>query len=692
MASAPRDDNYIAGLIVEDDTVGGDLVVKGKNGTGAIYVHIDSSDVATGGTSAVDDAAFTAASGSGTPMMGFVTADSVDSGDVGVLGMLANRQLKVTLFDSAGAELSVGGGTQYTEDAAAAANPVGNALIVVREDGRAGSLTSTDGDNVALRGNNLGELYVKHTDTIAVTQSGTWDEIGINDSGNSITVDAVNLDIRDLVNTDVVTAELSAVDNAVLDAIAASVASIDTDTSTIITAVQLIDNLVLLEDAAHSTGDPGIQMLAVRDDTLDVRSGTEGDYEPLHTNADGALWTIDVNSATIVGHVDGIETALTAANSSLDAIEASVAAIDTDATTIIGHLDGVEGLLTTIDADTGSILTSVDGIEALLTTIDADTSGIITSVQLIDDSIFTAGTDTYTEATSKGQLLLAVRRDADTTLANTTNEFTPLQVDANGYLKVEIFDGGGSHTIDGTVTAELSATDNAVLDAIEADTTTIAGAVSGTEMQVDVLTMPTVTVNAHAVTNAGTFAVQVDGSALTALQLIDNTIIVDDAAFTPATTSVNMAGFQADETATDSVDEGDAGAARMTLDRKQIVTVQPHTAGGWSTFMATSGDSSTALTNTAQAVKASAGSLGGWYIYNPNSSAAYVILYNVAAASVTVGTTVAKMILCIPATSAANLELVNGVPFDTAIAIAAATTGAGNSAPTTALEANIMYK
>src|SRR3990167_835341 len=46
--------------------------------------------------------------------------------------------------------------------------------------------------------------------------------------------------------------------------------------------------------------------------------------------------------------------------------------------------------------------------------------------------------------------------------------------------------------ITGTVTANLSATDNAVLDAIEADTTTIAGAVSGSEMQVDVLTMPAI--------------------------------------------------------------------------------------------------------------------------------------------------------------------------------------------------------
>lgn len=52
-----------------------------------------------------------------------------------------------------------------------------------------------------------------------------------------------------------------------------------------------------------------------------------------------------------------------------------------------------------------------------------------------------------------GVMALAVRRDADTTLVDTTGDYAPLQVDANGYLKVEIFDGGGSHTVDGTVTA-----------------------------------------------------------------------------------------------------------------------------------------------------------------------------------------------------------------------------------------------
>jgi hypothetical protein len=47
----------------------------------------------------------------------------------------------------------------------------------------------------------------------------------------------------------------------------------------------------------------------------------------------------------------------------------------------------------------------------------------------------------------------------------------------------------------------------------------------------------------------------------------------DDSAFTPATDYVGVAGFFADETAPDSVNEGDIGAARMTLDRKQLMVL-----------------------------------------------------------------------------------------------------------------------
>lgn len=50
------------------------------------------------------------------------------------------------------------------------------------------------------------------------------------------------------------------------------------------------------EDAAHSSGDTGVMALAIRDDTLAPFSGTEGDYEPLHTNALGALYVGDDGS------------------------------------------------------------------------------------------------------------------------------------------------------------------------------------------------------------------------------------------------------------------------------------------------------------------------------------------------------------------------------------------------------------
>lgn len=88
----------------------------------------------------------------------------------------------------------------------------------------------------------------------------------------------------------------------------------------------------------------------------------------------------------------------------------------------------------------------------------------LTALQLIDDPVQVLGTDTYTEATSKGVTLGAVRRDADTTLVGTTNEFAPLQVDANGRLKVEAFSGEAlpvtltSTTITGTVAATQSGT------------------------------------------------------------------------------------------------------------------------------------------------------------------------------------------------------------------------------------------
>lgn len=168
--------------------------------------------------------------------------------------------------------------------------------------------------------------------------------------------------------------------------------------------------------------------------------------------------------------------------------------------------------------------------------------------------------------------------------------------------------------------------------------------------------------------------------------------ILDDATFTPGTSGVVMAGFEADETATDSVDEGDGGAARMTLDRKVIVTLQPHTQGGLSTFMASGSDGSSILVATAQAVKASAGQLYGYYAYNPEAAVTFVHFYNVAAASVVVGTTNPLFTIQLPAGAAANLMFPHGVTFSNAgWSVAATTTAGGNTAPATGVSLVAWY-
>jgi hypothetical protein len=86
-------------------------------------------------------------------------------------------------------------------------------------------------------------------------------------------------------------------------------------------------------------------------------------------------------------------------------------------------------------------------------------------VEVTNTGLAVFGATTYTEGTNRGYVVGAVRRDADTTLVDTTNEIAPLQVDANGRLKVEAF--------------------------------------SGETLPVSLASVPS-----HAVTNAGTFAVQ----------------------------------------------------------------------------------------------------------------------------------------------------------------------------------------
>ena len=94
--------------------------------------------------------------------------------------------------------------------------------------------------------------------------------------------------------------------------------------------------------------------------------------------------------------------------------------------------------------------------------------------------------------------------------------------------------------------------------------------------------------------------------------------------------------------------------------------------------------------NTAQACKASAGELHNIVAYNPNATIAWVQIFDVATAGITVGTTVPKLSIPVPALGSISVD--TPTPFGTAISYACTTTATGAVDPTVGLTLNFWYK
>ncbi len=751
----------------------------------------------------------------------------------------ATKRLKVTAVVTSGA-----GGSQYTEDEPATADPVGTAVNLVRKDTPA-AITTTDGDNIAQRGTNYGAAYAQIvtstgtfvdtfgggaqytegdtdasiTGTALMFESGT-DNIAVAGDGNPLPVTlngTVAVQIQDTfagttgggVEADALRVTVANDSTGVLS-VDDNGSSLTVDNAALTELASAINSNLVDVNIVSGAGSGGTAAADDADFTAGTTQGTPsmGVYESTPTSVtDGDLGTVGITSGRRLKTSATIDAALPAGTNNIGDVDVLSSALPTGASTsakqdtIIGHVDGIEGLLTTIDGDTGTIAGAVvgtemqvdvvaalpagnnnigdvdvassalptgastsanqttiighlDGVEGLLTTIAGDTTDIETAVELIDDTVATLGTDTYTEAATKGLVIGAVRRDADTTLVGTTNEVAPLQVDANGRLKVEAFSGEALPVTltSTTVTGTVAVTQSGTWDEIGIND-------SGNSITVD---------------NGGTFATQVDGAALTALQLIDDTVYTDDTS-THATGTSKGTGIMAVAAPTDaSVDANDIGMVAMTTARalKNDLTtiagtaavngsgtatgalrvelptngtgviatvgavtaitnalpagtngigkltansgvdigdvdvtsisagsnlvgdvgIQPRTTNGFDTFMASGSDGSSILVATAQAAKAAAGKVFGYYIYNPESAVTFVHFYNTAQGSVTVGTTNPLFTLPIPPTSAANLMSEIGITFGTAITVAATTTAGGNTAPATGVSLTLWYK
>ncbi len=334
-----------------------------------------------------------------------------------------------------------------------------------------------------------------------------------------------------------------------------------------------------------------------------------------------------------------------------------------------GNAITVDGSLTSAGnvTNAGTFAVQVDG-------------AALTALQLIDDVVYAE--DVAAQIADKGIAILAVRRDADTSLVGTDNDYANLQVDANGYLKVEIFDGGGSHTVDGTVgvSGTVTVDGSGVTQPVSHGALTELAAAINASSQVDV----------NIAASAATVAVSNAG--LTALNgaIAGTEVQVDVVASLPAGT--NAIGKLA---ANSGVDIGDVDVTSISAGTNTIggVTVRPETANGLTIFR------SLDLDETEEEVKATAGQVYGMWIANIATTTRFVKFYNATAANVTVGTTTPVLTLPIPGNTSDDTLMVNmstiGIVFDTAITVAA-TTGladADTGAPAANdVVVNIFYK
>lgn len=279
-------------------------------------------------------------------------------------------------------------------------------------------------------------------------------------------------------------------------------------------------------------------------------------------------------------------------DSKVGALTETAPATDTASSGLNGRLQRIAQRLTSLigllpSALTGSGNFKVALNESAVAVAVTDNSGSLTVDGAVSVSNFPA-----TQNVADGGGSLTVDGTVAVSSVSGVVDVTPASPAANDYLPVRLTDGTGFVSVGGGTQYDEDAA------SAGGEKLTLAGAIrqdapSGTtSADGDYANLKTdnvgrlwvnasgaavpITDNSGSLTvdNAGTFATQENGAALTALQLLDDVVFTDDAAFTPATSKVAMIGAQLDDTTPDSVDEGDAGALRMSANRNLYVRIR----------------------------------------------------------------------------------------------------------------------
>lgn len=169
---------------------------------------------------------------------------------------------------------------------------------------------------------------------------------------------------------------------------------------------EVVTNFEYAEDTAHTTGDVGNFILAVRNDAGTALADTTGDYIPLSTDASGNLRT---TASLTIGKVDD-----------------SAFSIGTDEVIVNGFLADETTPDSVDEGDVGAARMTLDR-KQLEVLVDADSDG--TRLNIADE-------DAAAGAGHGGIASMVVRDDALTTLTPADGDFTFLRVDSTGRLWV----------------------------------------------------------------------------------------------------------------------------------------------------------------------------------------------------------------------------------------------------------------
>lgn len=295
--------------------------------------------------------------------------DGTDVADI--LDLTNSNPLTVAIVDGSGDQISsFGGGTQYAVDTALGSTPTGTLSLAKRDDVLT-TLTPVDGDAVENRVDQWGSLWVSlgtrldsTNDSISAVQSGTWNinnvsgtvslPTGASTAANQTTANGLLTTIE--TNTDFGTVTgggtetgalrvtvannstgvLSVDDNGgsltvdgsvtVINSFGASAVNIQdggnsitvdgtvavSSISTSITPGTAAANLGKAEDAVHTSGDVGVMTLGVRNDGMATSfSGTNGDYTPIATDAQGRISVVQRAPTATLSNVASSATSVT---------------------------------------------------------------------------------------------------------------------------------------------------------------------------------------------------------------------------------------------------------------------------------------------------------------------------------------------------------------------------------------------